>query len=240
MDDSCDIFLLIGQSNMAGRGRLEDVPPLSNPRIFMFRNRVWVTAQEPLHTDRPDIAGAGLAMSFAMGILEMQPDRAIGLIPCAVGGTPLSRWAPGADLFERAVAETNAALADCALQGILWHQGENDSNYEQEAKTYGERFSAMIAALRTRLGAETVPVIAGELGHFLRNHSGGDYFEEINGQLHRLMQRIPRFACVSAKGLTAHEDNLHFDASSLREFGERYARAWRRLTQSVRDQSLAE
>ena len=64
MDNQLSIFLLIGQSNMAGRGRLEEVSALQDPQIFMFRDGRWIVAEEPLHTDKPDIAGVGLGMSF--------------------------------------------------------------------------------------------------------------------------------------------------------------------------------
>ncbi len=84
MKNPFNIFLLAGQSNMAGRGPLDDVPILSDPRIMMFRDGDWIRAQEPLHTDKPG-AGVGLAMSFALKLLSIQPDANIGLIPCAVG-----------------------------------------------------------------------------------------------------------------------------------------------------------
>jgi len=34
-------FLMIGQSNMAGRGNIEDVPPIRNPKCLMLRMGRW-------------------------------------------------------------------------------------------------------------------------------------------------------------------------------------------------------
>ena len=45
---------------MAGRGELNRVPPIDDDRIQMFRNGSWQKAIEPLHDDRPDLAGVGL------------------------------------------------------------------------------------------------------------------------------------------------------------------------------------
>ena len=56
--------LLIGQSNMAGRGFLSEVTPIHNENIFMLRNGRWQMMTEPIHFDR-SVAGAGLAASFA-------------------------------------------------------------------------------------------------------------------------------------------------------------------------------
>ena len=43
--------LLIGQSNMAGRGYLHEVTPIYNENIFMLRNGRWQMMTEPIHFD---------------------------------------------------------------------------------------------------------------------------------------------------------------------------------------------
>jgi hypothetical protein len=230
MRNRLNIFLLIGQSNMAGRGRLSEVPVLRHPQVSMFRKSRWITAEEPLHTDKPEIAGIGLGMSFAVELIEGTGFAPIGLVPCAVGGTPLSRWMPGADLYENAVSIAKSALGSGELKGILWHQGEGDSNSHDDAASYGERFQDMIRSLRSELFTEGVPVITGELGPFLRNHEGCDFFDLVNQQLRELERSLPGYACVSADKLHDNGDYLHFDASSLREFGSRYARHFLELT----------
>lgn len=94
----CDIYLLIGQSNMAGRGGLDEAHTPIHPREKMFTEwNQWAPAVEPLHSDRKG-AGAGLGASFARAMAELRPEVAIGLVPCAVGGTPLFRWQKGGDL----------------------------------------------------------------------------------------------------------------------------------------------
>jgi hypothetical protein len=224
------IFLLIGQSNMAGRGRIEDVPALRHGKVFMYRQNRWMAAEEPLHTDKPSLAGIGLGMSFALDILKADGAAPIGLVPCAVGGTPLRRWMPGADLYEDAVATAKNALEKETLAGILWHQGEGDSGNHDDAANYGTRLRQMIQSLRSELHAENVPVIAGELGMFLLNHESCRFFERVNQELHELEGVVPAYACVSAQELTDNGDHLHFNAASLREFGIRYAHQYANLT----------
>lgn len=48
--------LLIGQSNMAGRGFLNEAAPIYNENIFMLRNGRWQMMTEPIHFDR-SVAG---------------------------------------------------------------------------------------------------------------------------------------------------------------------------------------
>jgi hypothetical protein len=147
-----DLFLLIGQSNMAGRGLLAEVDPISHDQIHMFRDGCWQKAVEPIHTDKPEIAGIGLCMSFAHELVQRFPTMNIGLIPTAVGGTPLSRWEPGADLYENAVAICKDALTRGGkLRGMLWHQGEGDSGQPLTANTYAPRSIEMFTRFRKEL-----------------------------------------------------------------------------------------
>lgn len=228
--DEINIFLLMGQSNMAGRGHLSEVPDLSHPDILMFRDGRWIAAKEPLHTDKPAVAGAGLGMGFAVELLHCRAMRPVGLVPCAVGGTPLSRWMPGGDLYANAVSQARQALAGGVLKGVLWHQGETDSGNTDDANRYGQRLESMISRLRLDLEAEAVPVITGELGQFLEHYSTPLLHKVINRQLGELEGRVSYYACVSAAGLTDNGDALHFNAASLREFGRRYADAYVGMT----------
>ena len=223
-----DIFLLMGQSNMAGRGLLEDVEPIRDERIRVFQDGRWAVAEEPLHHDRPT-AGIGLAMSFARAVLAAGPDREIGLVPRAVGSTPLERWMPGADLYEGAMAAARSVARDGAIKAVLWHQGEHDSKSEADASSYARRFSVMAATLREQLDAPLLPVILGELGGYLAKRHDFPHYRIVNAELRKVPEAVPHSAFVNAEGLTDKGDSLHYDARSLRVFGERYADAYRRL-----------
>jgi len=99
------VFVLIGQSNMAGRGVLktQDSDDSSPPGVFCFDydDDAWLPASQPLHRDPPIVAsqggaepkGACLGWAFARRLLdERLVDGSVGLVPCAFGGSPLSRW----------------------------------------------------------------------------------------------------------------------------------------------------
>jgi len=226
------LYLLIGQSNMAGRGVLSKEPQTPPERILKFsQDHQWVPAVEPLHFDKPSIAGAGLGLSFAETMATADPDVTIGLIPCAVGGTPLSRWEKDGDLYRQAVERARRALPAGTLKGILWHQGENDAGTLETAESYAERLGRMIPELRRDLGGEDVPFVAGELGLFLLEEKGGkpSYWKMVNAQLHQIPERVPFTGIVPASELKDKGDQVHFDTASLREFGKRYAEAMRQL-----------
>lgn len=82
---------MIGQSNMAGRGFINEVPMICNERIQMLRNGKWQMMTEPINYDRP-ISGVSLAGSFAAMWCMENKEEQIGLIPCAEGGSSIDDW----------------------------------------------------------------------------------------------------------------------------------------------------
>src|SRR5689334_22089321 len=94
------LFLLIGQPNMAGRGAVEAQDREPIPRVFMLnKSDEWVPAVDPLHFDKPEIAGVGIGRTFARVLANADPAATIGLIPSAFGGTSLEEWKPDGKLY---------------------------------------------------------------------------------------------------------------------------------------------
>jgi hypothetical protein len=215
------LYLLIGQSNMAGRGQVEPQDQVENPHIFMLTKELtWVLAKDPLHFDKKG-AGVGPGSEFARETLKSDPNSTIGLIPCAVGGTSLDKWKAGGSLYNSAVARTKEAMKHGKLAGILWHQGESDSGEPEKVASYADRFSEMIGQLRKDLQAEDVPVVIGEL---IRGHGKND---SVNVSLADAAKKVPLCGLVSSEGLG--KKALHFDSADARQFGQRYAAVYLKL-----------
>lgn len=224
VDKKFDLYILIGQSNMAGRGPLTpELQAAGNERVFMLdKQNQWVLAKHPLHFDKPKVAAAGPGLSFGIAMAEADKTRKIGLVPCAVGGSPIENWSPGAydsatgtHPYDDAVVRIKAAMKDGVVRGILWHQGESNSRPDR-AQAYLDKLAELIQRMRALTGAN-VPFIAGELGQFRSNYS------IINQQLALLPARVPRTGLVRSEGLTHKGDTTHFDGRSAEEFGRRYA-----------------
>lgn len=231
-----DCFLMIGQSNMAGRGDFGVVEPILDKNLFMLRNGRWQQMSEPINPDRGIFSGkyrsgVGLAASFALDY-HRATGRKVGLIPCADGGTRLDQWAPGEVLYENAVNCTRLAMKNAVLKGILWHQGEADVIHPEMVATYRDRFLTMIHTLYADLGVAPVPVMIGELGAYLTRRGGG-YLRtpELNAVFAQIADDDEYGMCgvVSAEGLECREDVLHFNSPSLRVFGDRYFDVYRRI-----------
>lgn len=223
-------FLLVGQSNMAGRGNPADVEPISNEDIYVLRNGRWWPMYVPVNCDRRT-AGINLAESFADAYRKDHPGVKIGLIPCADGGTKLDQWQPGEVLFDNAVFQAGLAMRSSQLCGILWHQGESDCA-DANWPDYEEKCTHVLESMRKALG-ENLPVMVGGLGDFLLQLSlEKPRFRnapQVTRQLRQMAEKLPNYGFVDATGLTDKGDKLHFSAHALREFGLRYYEVFKTL-----------
>lgn len=215
-------FLMVGQSNMAGRGYLNEAPEIDYSHIRILRNGCWQKVFQPIN---PDVrfAGFSLAESFAE-MYAKEHGVEVGLIPCAVGGTCIEQWCIGGELFDHACYMAELAARGTEIKGILWHQGESDCAPDKYP-FYEEKLSVIIDAFRSKPYLKEVPFIMGELGEYLGSLNPSldyDNYIYINQALHNLAKSKDRVGIVSSKGLTPNPDNLHFNAKSLYEFGLRY------------------
>lgn len=228
-----EIYLLVGQSNMAGRGTPTAADREPVPRVLVLNaQNEWVSQGEPIHFDKP-IAGVGLGFTFAKLMAQKKPDAVIGLVPCAVGGTNIAKWQASGELFKNAVERTKIAMKTGTLKGILWHQGEAECGNEGKAQAYAKHLAQIVVAFRQSFDAPEVPFIAGELGEFLSvpGTNKAPFAKLINEQIDSLPQLVPNTAVASSAGLKDKGDSVHFDADSQREFGKRYFEALLTLTE---------
>lgn len=229
--ENVHVYLLVGQSNMAGRGTVEEQDKQPHPRVLMLTKDLnWAPAVDPLHFDKPGIVGVGLGKTFGIEMANANPDVVIGLIPCAVGGSPIDTWQPGGfhsqtnshpwdDMLPRA----KAALEVGTLKGILWHQGESDCT-AQLAPAYKAKLHELIARFRKELNAPDVPFIAGQMGQF-RQRPWDDNKKLVDAAHQSLPQDVPHTAFVNSNELGSNNDYIHFNSAACRELGKRYAAA---------------
>ena len=222
------LYILAGQSNMAGRGKVQEQDMQAHPRVYVLNQlNEWEPAKDPLHFDKPGIVGVGPGLAFGKAMAGYKKRVRIGLIPCAAGGSPISSWTKGgyheqtkSHPYDDAVRRAKAAMQSGVLKGIIWHQGESD-NKPEKIQVYQAKLEKLIADFRRDLGDEKLPFVVAKLGDFYveRNPDA----ESINRILENIPGTVENTACVDVSGLTHKGDVLHFDTKSSRELGGRYA-----------------
>lgn len=230
-----DVYLLIGQSNMAGRGKMTDKDTTEIiPNVFLLNEEgIPVPAQAPLNrysSIRKNISQQQIGPGNSFGdYMRRYTGRKILLVVNARGGSSISSWSPentSHHYFKDAVERTHLALEHGTLKGILWHQGETD--VEKNTKDYSSKFIHMATRLREELNAPNVPIAIGELGQW--EWAEMSRIKSFNDSiLNDICRRLP--LCVKV-----HSDDLkrlykdkakdpHFGREAQIELGKRYADA---------------
>ncbi len=231
-----DIYLLVGQSNMAGRGVItEQYANEQDPRVLMFNQQnQWVTAKHPLHFDKPKVVGVGPGLSFGIEMAKVSKKHIIGLVPCAVGGTGIDKWKEGAydsatktHPFDDMVIRIKEAMKTGTVKGIIWHQGETDSN-PLLAPSYISKLKTLIEKLRVLVNDPKSPFVAGKLGGFKEANN------LINIELENLPYQVPYTSLATSEGLVPNPDITHFDSPSAELLGKRFAQKMKLLQKELK------
>ncbi|XVE93429.1 hypothetical protein REPUB_Repub01dG0191700 [Reevesia pubescens] len=224
------IFILSGQSNMAGRGGVSKhhhhwdgfVPSDCQPHPSIIRLSAklnWEQAREPLHCDidTGKVCGVGPGMSFANAVRELLGGECVGLVPCAVGGTAIKEWARGQPLYESMVKRSKESLkSEGEIKALLWYQGESDASSHHDAEAYKGNMEKLIHNVREDLGLPSLPVIQVAIA------SGDErYMEKVREA--QLGINLPNVVCVDAKGLPLKEDHLHLTTEAQVKLGHMLA-----------------
>ena len=215
--DKLHVYLLIGQSNMAGRAPFTEKESGPIERCYLLNAQdKWESAKNPLNRHSTIRKGLGMQQmnpgySFSKSMLEKDKGIFLGLVVNAKGGSSIKSWAKGSKFYNEALRRTKAAQKTGTLKGILWHQGEANSN---NPVGYLDKLKALVENLRNDLDSPNLPFVAGQINNF----------KEINDQIAKLPKTVPFTAFASSEGLQAMAmDRWHFDAKSMKLLGQRYA-----------------
>ncbi|GAA5130632.1 sialate O-acetylesterase [Luteolibacter yonseiensis] len=220
------VYLLMGQSNMCGRDTRELAGQVDNPKVLALGpDGKWVVARDPMFPKAGRIEpGAGPGIPFASRMLAAGGKAGIGLVPCAVGGTKLERWVKGGDLYQNALSQARVAAKDGIISGVLWHQGESDSEKMETAGTYEARLKQMLTDLRADLKQPELPIVVGQIGDFMdeKKFPGA---ETVRKAIRRMPQLLEHVGYADSARLKDKGDKLHFDTDGSKQLGERFAKA---------------
>ncbi len=245
-----DVYLLIGQSNMAATNKMKLLPLDTTeiiPGVWLLNDKdIPEPAKNPLNrysSVTSNDGGLGLGTSFGKKI-SAKTNRKVLLVVNALGGTEIEQWAKDApniwrkgskaygkkQLYAEAVRRAKEGLKYGKLKAILWHQGEGNSGSGKVGK-YPSQLSELVKNLRKDLNVPNVPFIAGELSYLRGNGTGSTNF---NNMIRNIASFIPNSDWVSTEGLsTIEEDQTHFNRESQLILGERYADKILKLTYKI-------
>ena len=227
---SFDLYVCIGQSNMAGRATLtpEVMDTLQNVYLLNDKGN-FEPAVNPLNrysTVRKDLSmqRLGPAYGFAKEMAR-QTKRPVGLVVNARGGSSINSWLKGSQdgYYAEALPRVRIAMKQGGvLKAILWHQGEADCS---NPEAYKQKLISLVKDLREDLGMPNIPVVVGQISqwNWTKREAGTVPF---NQMIKEVSSFIPYSDWVSSKGLGWYKDEKdpHFNTEAQLLLGKRYAK----------------
>ena len=226
------VFLLAGQSNMAGQGNTAELHPAYRkvPNNVEFYYNGYKTPLNRFHHFGPEIG-------FAHVLSRQFPNTKIKLIKFAVGGTSLFAWDPtwnaskanltrnasAGPLFKKLIKTAKIQFDEkkSKLAGILWMQGEADAKYPTAAKQYAGNLNRFVNAVRKELKSPNSLFIMGSINPPV------DLFPstKIVQQAQRsAASRIRNLRLIKTSDLDKRNDHLHYNTQGQLELGKRFAK----------------
>ncbi len=246
-----DLWLLGGQSNMAGVGHTtrEDCDFGGDPEVRAFyMTDHWDAANHPLHAtgwavdevhtrvigsgypNYEACIGPGLSFARRMKALTGVPQ---GVICCAHSGTSLSQWDPALRHLGGAGSLYGAMLRRfhaCGgrVKGLFWYQGCNDAE-EQAHRVFTGKLTALIEACRRDFGTEgsaPLPIVQVQIGRVTNRviplHEA--WWNSIREQQRQVGEKLPAIATLSVLSKEL-DDAVHLSSAAQRRLGEEAAEA---------------
>ena len=263
VDPNFYIYICFGQSNMEGNADWEvqdegvdsrfqmlatcDFPARqvkgnSSKTIAARQMGNWYTADCPIVS--PD-GKLGPTDYFGRTMVKELPDKKIGVIAVAMGGSPIEMfdkdlyaekilekesngstpwWATlanrhyGGNPYGRIIEMAKKAQEVGVIKGILLHQGCSNNGQEDWPDKVKKIYKDMLRDLGLR--SVDVPIFVGETEY--ENMGGGCSWH--NHVVAKIPEVIPTGHVVSAEGIPGNGvDPWHFSAAGYRTFGKRYA-----------------
>jgi lysophospholipase L1-like esterase len=200
----------------------------------------WYKAECPIVNP---IGKLGPSDYFGRTMVEQLPDKKIGVIAVAMGGSPIEMfdkdlyeqkykenynewWAQiarnyyGENPYGRIIEMAKKAQEVGVIKGILLHQGETNNGQEDWPDKVKKIYKDMLKDLGLR--ASDVHIFVGETEY--EDQGGGCSWH--NHVVAKIPEVIPTGHVVSAKDIPGNGvDPWHFSAEGYRIFGKRYAAA---------------
>lgn len=238
------VFLLGGQSNMAGKGKSKDLQapynePFKKIKIWGGKKIKWATLSPTVFSYRRGQFGP--EVSFGHAIAKAFPDEEIRLVKYALDGTALyNDWSPEVkgrpyksfmSLSKQALADLDSSKVNYEIAGMLWLQGESDAA-ENKAEAYEKNLTKFIAHMRTEFITPDMPFIIARV----RSHYGGKtgqakIVRDAQVNIAKADKSVHWFDTDDCSMLNAG----HYNAAGLIEIGKRFAATFQKVASNAND-----
>jgi hypothetical protein len=196
--DAKHLFILSGQSNMAGLN-----PDLSfTPAVAREFGASSVIVVKDAQGGQP----------IRRWYKQWKPE---GVTAAAAGQ---------GDLYDRLMAKVRNATEGQPLASVtfVWMQGERDAK-ENHGKVYAESLKGLVAQLEADLDRKDIHVVIGRLSDCENNNPKVPGWNVVREAQVKAASELPSAAWVDTDDLNGPKNGLHYDKPGYAELGKRFA-----------------
>lgn len=232
------IFILAGQSNMDGCGLWEELPrkyqnPPENVIVWDNNNKLWVELGKTTFSIRRKLQ-FGPEMAFAHILAAAYPYNTVAIVKTSGGGTKLySQWVPDSVMYRRCFQNVENAKEQLTqekrfyeISGMLWMQGESDSETLEMANAYEKNLKLMIADVRKQTKKPNLPIVMGRISSSLLKETPWvfDHTKIVQAAQENVAAQDPHVHIINTDKLSTLEDNTHFDTKAQLKLGKQMSK----------------
>ena len=128
------------------------------------------------------------------------------------------------DLYDRLMKKVTAEVGDKKPDTItfVWMQGEKDAR-EKNGEVYAASFRGLLDQLKKDLGREDINFVIGRLSDFDNDNKRYPHWTKVREVQVKLAEDDPRGEWVDTDDLNGEKDDLHYDKAGYKVLGERFA-----------------
>ena len=255
------VYLIGGQSNANGRGDAAQLPaslaaPQGDVHFYWHRTQrttnvghlaedKWIAlAPGSGHgqTDPVYPKEFGPEISFGRACADAHQGSKIAIIKYSHGGSNLHKqWAEGGPMYKTFVSTTRAALAALTaadhtyeLRGMIWQQGESDTDAKKgAAAAYRNNLASLISRVRDDLaGGKPLPFTIGGLSDSQNADVAipGTGWHTVRQAQEDAAKNIPKVGFVNTDGFATRKgEAIHFNHEGQIALGRAHAAEMIRL-----------
>lgn len=240
------IFVLAGQSNMAGVGYFNELPNWLKvqPRNVEFYQygRLARFSDQPLGRIGPEVA-------FSKFIAAYYPGRRIAIVKYAAGGTSIYDWAKNwnprisrrltnspirnslYDVIRRQIGWShvldNQLGNQNTVSAFLWMQGERDARFPDAANAYLGNISNLINDFRRDYHSPNAKFILGRINP--PSSVNRPAVNIVRRAQETIVRQKQNTRLINTDDLQKHPDQIHYNTRGQILLGRRFADEFRRM-----------
>jgi len=199
-EDGKHLFILSGQSNMAGLDPNASFTPAVEKEFGKENTIVIKDAQ----------GGQPIRRWYK----EWKPGE---------GSNEPAKYTPG-DLYDRLMGKVKPAIEGQKIASVtfVWMQGERDAK-ELYGDVYGKSFEGLIKQLEADLKRDDINFVIGRLSDKDMENKQYKHWTLVRDEQVKVAEASPRGAWIDTDDLPMKGDNLHYSAEGYKTMGQRFA-----------------